>query len=230
MNPGTNKKFVIVSPVFNDWIAFGMLIERIGQFSDIQNHDVRVIAVDDCSSEQPDIASLNAQKGYLSDVRVVRLACNLGQTRAIVAGLVTASKIPDVDAVIAMDADGEDRPEDVLNLIAMWNTQPNRIVVARRAERSESNAFKFFYAIYKLLFRLLTGQVITFGGFSLIPKPALQSLIYNPATWNNLPAAIIRSRLPYVELATKRGTRFEGRSRMNFSVSPSTGSAPYRST
>jgi hypothetical protein len=211
------KTIVIVSPVLNDWSAYGELIERIGCLDGLRSHNICAIAVDDCSAQQPDVAQLNTRRGHLADVRVTRLACNMGAMRAIAVGLVTASKICGIEAVIVMDADGEDRPEDVLQLIATWEEDPNRIVVAKRAERSESYAFKLFYAVYKFLFRTLTGQVMNFGSFSILPRAAIQSLIYNPAIWNNLPAAIIRSRLPYTELATKRGTRFEGKSRMNFS-------------
>lgn len=216
MKTDAARKIAIVSPVFNDWDAFGKLIERIGQLEEVRNNEVHVIAVDDCSSEPPDAGSLNARKGYLNSVRVARLACNLGPMRAIAAGLVSASKLPGIEAVIVMDADGEDRPDYIGQFIATWNEQPNRIVVGKRTERSEGWIFKLFYSAYKMIFKGLTGQSITFGSFSLLPRTALQALVHNPAIWNNLPAAIIRSRLPYIELETKRGTRLAGRPRMNF--------------
>jgi glycosyltransferase involved in cell wall biosynthesis len=211
------RKLAIVSPVFNDWDAFGRLIERLGQLNETEIFEIDVIAVDDCSFvDLADVASLRARKGGLASVNVVKLACNLGPMRAIAAGLVTANKIDDLDAVIVMDADGEDRPEDIGQLIATWDCHPQRIVVAKRAQRSEGRLFKAFYGVYKLIFKALTGQRITFGSFSLLPHSALRALIHNPAIWNNLPAAIIRSRIPYIELETKRGVRFAGRSRMNF--------------
>ena len=211
------RKLAIVSPVFNDWDAFGQLIERLGQLNETEIFEINVVAVDDGSFvDLADVASLRARKGGLASVNVVKLACNLGPMRAIAAGLVTANKIDDLDAVIVMDADGEDRIEDIGQLIAMGDCHPQRIVVAKRAERSEGRLFKAFYGVYKLIFKALTGQPITFGSFSLLPRSALRALIHNPAIWNNLPAAIIRSRIPYMELETKRGVRFAGRSRMNF--------------
>src|SRR5271165_5744805 len=211
------RKLAIVSPVFNDWDAFGQLIERLGQLNETEIFEINVIAVDDCSFvDLADVASLRARKGGLASVNVVKLACNLGPMRAIAAGLVTANKIDDLDAVIVMDADGEDRPEDIGQLIAMWDCHPQRIVVAKRAQRSEGRLFKAFYGVYKLIFKALTGQLITFGSFSLLPHSALRALVHNPAIWNNLPAAIIRSRIPYIELETKRGVRLAGRSGMNF--------------
>jgi polyisoprenyl-phosphate glycosyltransferase len=211
-----SKKIVIVSPVFNDWEAFGELVERLGRLEETGLYDVSAVAIDDYSTERADLASLNARSGHLRDVRVVRLACNMGPMRAVATGLVVASRIDDVQAVIVMDADGEDRPEDIGKLIAAWEQQPSKIVVARRAERSEGRVFKCFYAIYKMIFRMLTGQPLAFGSFSIIPYAALQSLVRNPAVWNNLPAAVVRSRIPYTELKTNRGMRFAGRSRMNF--------------
>lgn len=113
MIPTNRKKIVIVSPVLNDWDAFDKLLEQLGKLKESQLYEVEVVAVDDCSSEPGDIDSLNARKGSLTHIRVVRLACNLGAMRAIAAGLVVASKTPKIDAVIVMDSDGEDRPDDV---------------------------------------------------------------------------------------------------------------------
>jgi glycosyltransferase involved in cell wall biosynthesis len=216
MTEHIRRKLTIVSPIFNDWEAFERLVELIGELDFARAHDVQVIAVDDGSSESPDRALLRSRKGHLVDVRVVRLACNMGAMRAIAAGLVVAGSVPGNDAVIVMDADGEDRPEDIARLFSAWAENPKKIAVAKRMERSEGRTFRIFYVGYKLIFRLLTGQSITFGSFSLLPSSALYSLIHNPAIWNNLPAAIIRSRIPYVEVETKRGQRFAGKSRMNF--------------
>jgi polyisoprenyl-phosphate glycosyltransferase len=216
MSSTTAKKIVIVSPVFNDWEAFGQLLEQLGQLDEARAYEIHVIAVDDHSTEPYDIAALNARKGRLADVRVVRLACNLGSTRAIASGLVVASRLESLQAVVIMDADGEDRPADVGRLITTWETQPQKIVVARRSERSETPLFKCFYAIYKQIFKFLTGQHLAFGNFSIVPQPALLSLVRNPAIWNNLSGAINRSRIPYLELPISRGIRFAGRSRMSF--------------
>jgi glycosyltransferase involved in cell wall biosynthesis len=207
---------VIVSPVLNDWAAFGELVERLGRLDDARINNVKCIAVDDGSSTRPDIRALNARKGFLAEVRVIRLACNLGAIRAIAVGLVAASKFEDIDAAVVMDADGEDRPEDVAQLLACWREHPEKIVVAKRVERSEGLMFKCCYSLYKLIFKLLTGQSIAFGNFSLLPRDALLSLTHNPAIWNNLAAGIMRSRIPFAEVKTNRGVRYFGQSSMNF--------------
>jgi polyisoprenyl-phosphate glycosyltransferase len=211
-----SRQIVIVTPVFNDWVAFGHLLKRLGQQPTLANYEMHVLAVDDGSPEQPDVPKLAALKGTIKDCRVVQLACNLGHQRAIAVGLVEVAKLKDFDAVVVMDADGEDRIEDVGRLIGAWSEDPNRIVFARRERRSESFAFKIFYAFYRLVFLMLTGERISFGNFVILPRRAVQALIYNPAIWNNLAVSITRSRSRYTTLATNRGPRLAGKSRMNF--------------
>jgi len=115
-----------------------------------------------------------------------------------------------------MDSDGEDRPIDLLNLIRSSRTQPGHVIMAHRSQRSEGIAFKFGYRVYKAMFRAFTGKTISFGNFSLIPMSAVRRLVHVPDLWNNLPAAIIRSRLRFLPVDTIRGTRYAGQSRMNF--------------
>ena len=88
--------------------------------------------------------------------------------------------------------------------------------MAKRGLRKEGRSFATYYFAYKLIFRLLTGETINFGNFSLLPRHAVISLTRNPAIWNNLAAAISRSRIPYVRLRLDRGERLLGRSHMNF--------------
>lgn len=209
-------KIIIVTPVFNDWAAFTLLLKGLGESVEREPYEVHVLAIDDGSAERADTAALGRVKGSLKSVQVIRLACNLGHQRAIAVGLVRANALGDVDAVVVMDSDGEDRPADVPKLLAAWEEQPDQIVVAERGVRSEGFGFRTFYKIYKLLFQGLTGQPISFGNFSLLPKAALAALVHNPALWNNIAATIARSRVHFRKVKIDRGKRLAGRSRMNF--------------
>ena len=207
------SKYVILIPHYNDWEALNLLIERINQ--DVVAEllaTTSLVIVDDCSSQ--DLEHLVAFRGQ--QVQIVRLYRNLGHQRAIAIGLSYIAKEVSCEKVIVMDADGEDAPKDINALVAASEQSPDRIVFAQRTKRQESFTFRFFYGIYKFIFRQLTGKVITFGNFSLIPQRRLQNLVRVSEIWNNFPGGIIRSRIPYVAIPTERGKRLAGESKMNF--------------
>jgi hypothetical protein len=205
-----------VVPVLDDWPSFAAVAADIaGRFARRELR-VRLYAVDDGSLAPfaPDSLALPAAS-CLVGLDIIRLALNLGHQRAIAVGLSAIADDPECDAVVVMDADGEDRPGDIAALLAAGRDNPEAIVLARRVRRSEPPMFRLWYQLYRLLFYVLTGQTIRFGNFSLLPMPAVRRLVYMPELWNHLAASIMRSRLPYVEVPTARGHRLAGRSRMN---------------
>lgn len=208
------ENFVIIIPQFNDWEALNLLIQKINadlNASILEN--TTLFIVDDCSSKdrtQP-FASFGGK-----EIKVLRLYRNLGHQKAIAIGLSYVAEHIAADKVIVMDADGEDAPGDI-NLLAERSLQePGKIIFAERNKRTENLLFRSFYVIYKMLFKLLTGKVITFGNFSLVPQNRLQNLVRVSEIWNNYPGGIIRSRIPYDSVLTNRAKRLAGESKMNF--------------
>ena len=137
-------------------------------------------------------------------------------SRAIAVGLCRAADSEDCDAVLVMDSDGEDPPESISLLLERARGQREFCIVAKRRRRSESFAFKASYVIYRSVFRLVTGRKIRFGNFSLISAGNVRRLTMIPDLWNNLAAAVLRSRLPLDQVPIDRGKRYAGRSTMNF--------------
>jgi hypothetical protein len=213
------ESIAIIVPVLNDWGQIERLIRELHLLPALSGRQLHMLIVDDGSFPAMDASSLApafSGSGSVIGATSVRLACNMGHQRAIAAGLVEVSQRSGLRRVIVMDADGEDRPEDVAALIAASDTAGEAIILALRARRSETRAFRLGYRVYRVLFRLLTGNSIRFGNFCLIPFKHLEALTHNPATWNNLAAAIMRSRLPLVAVPTTRGERYGGESKMNF--------------
>ncbi|MCF0051303.1 glycosyltransferase [Dyadobacter sp. LJ53] len=208
------ENFVIIIPQFNDWEALNLLIKKINadlNASILEN--TTLFIVDDCSSKdrtQP-FAGFGGK-----EIKVLRLYRNLGHQKAIAIGLSYVAEHMAADKVIVMDADGEDAPADI-NLLAERSLQePGKIIFAERNKRTENLLFRSFYVIYKMLFKLLTGKVITFGNFSLVPQNRLQNLVRVSEIWNNYPGGIIKSRIPYDSVLTNRAKRLAGESKMNF--------------
>jgi hypothetical protein len=143
------------------------------------------------------------------------MVCNLGHQRAIAIGLGEVDQRSRYFAAVVMDSDGEDRPEDIPQLLAALRENSGHIIVARRERRSEGWLFKTCYAGYKALFHVLTGKPIAFGNFCVLPAPLISRLVCMSDIWNNLAAAITRSRMPIHQCPTDRGIRYAGRTKMN---------------
>jgi glycosyltransferase involved in cell wall biosynthesis len=209
----TRLAFLI--PVYNDWPSFQLLIQRIDCLVSSWNAEISVFVVDDCSiSELPDWSGFGDLPS-IKRLEVLSLSANLGHQRAIAVGLCELELRDDFDGVLIMDSDGEDRPEEIAGLIGSFSEHKNAIVVAQRIKRTESLTFQLFYYVYKLAFRLLTGEVIDFGNFCIIPSTVLHRLTHMPEVWNHLAAAAIRSRLDIRRVPTQRGLRYSGNSSMN---------------
>jgi glycosyltransferase involved in cell wall biosynthesis len=210
-------RVAVVMPVFNDWESFTQLCSKIDALSAAWGAVLTLIAVDDGSSEALNQAeALQRLAPHIVKVEVLTLVCNLGHQRAIVTGLSAVIRDDSFDAAVICDSDGEDRPEDIGRLIAAYREGPQSVIVARRSRRTEAVNFRAFYGLYKLMFRGFTGRNIDFGNFCLLSYSAMRWLLYMPESWNHLAASILRSRLKFRRLDCARGTRYAGRSSMNF--------------
>lgn len=203
----------VVTPCFNDWESFIQLNQELNALA----HDgltVRALVVDDGSTEPPPAGlkqELESNQG-----RFLTVPLNVGHQRAIAIGLSYVADNLIADLVVVIDSDGEDRPENIRALIRKCAEHPNKIAVAKRMERAESTQFKIFYFTYKFCFRLLTGQVLDFGNFQIIPFHFLDRITRSDALWNHFPATVMRSKLDIVKVPTNRSARYFGSSKMNF--------------
>ncbi len=207
----------IVVLVFNDWASFAILLTALDAVASSLACRITVSAVDDGSTQSAEaIPELAPSLRFLERVEIIRLATNVGHQRAIAIGLCVACQDADFDAVVVMDSDGEDPPEALPDLLAQAAGQAEFCIVAARRKRSESLTFKASYVIYKSIFTLVTGKQIGFGNFSLFSAGYAHRLVMIPDLWNNLPAAVLRSRLPIQKVFVDRGLRYAGKSQMNF--------------
>jgi glycosyltransferase involved in cell wall biosynthesis len=208
---------VILIPVFNDWASLARLLPRLDAVLAARGLAAEVLVVDDGSTLEPEGDAIERPFLALRRVDVLRLRRNLGHQRAITVGLAYVEDCLRPQAVVVMDGDGEDDPADVPRLLdQLEQTGQTRIVFAERTRRSESVGFRAFYALYRLLHFVLTGQPVRVGNFSAIPRGRLSSLVVVTELWNHYAAAVIRSRQPHCLVPTRRSDRLCGRSTMNF--------------
>ena len=205
------KRFFVVTPVYEDVPAATRLFTELKK---LYGDQVFVIAVDDGSVKAP--MSIDVLKDTGVNGRVVFLKRNVGHQRAIAIGLNMAANLAnDGEAIVAMDSDGEDRPESIQDLLSLLDEHTD-VVVATRKSRIESLKFKAFYRVYKKVFSLLTGRKIAFGNFMAMTKKAAMRLSAMQETAIHVAASVLASKLRIHQEPIDRGARYAGRSKMNF--------------
>jgi polyisoprenyl-phosphate glycosyltransferase len=210
-------KLVLLMPVYDDWQSARLLIGKVDAALSGIAAGVKIILVDDGSLKPPPAPLIDLGLKNVLTVERLRLRRNLGHQRAIAIGLCFVHQERDCDAVLVMDADGEDKAEDVPKLIQRHiELHGTSVVFAERTRRSESAIFRFFYQSYRVLHRMLTGIPVKVGNFSIISREHLAALSVVSDLWNHYAASVYKARLPVAMLPTTRGSRLAGQSRLNF--------------
>jgi polyisoprenyl-phosphate glycosyltransferase len=177
----------------------------------------RLLFVDDCSPTPAPPDLVQTKLTNIVSLESLRLRRNLGHQRAIAIGLSFIHAERPCDAVLIMDADGEDKPEDVPRLIQVFLAESRRkVIFAQRGRRSANWRFRIGYFLYRWGHRILTGIAVKVGNFSVIPAAHVETLVVVSDTWNHYAASVFKSRIPYAMLPTSRGKRLAGESKMNF--------------
>lgn len=162
--------FSIIAPVYNEEDCLHVLYERIREVMDTTGEAWELVLVDDGSKDRSnEIIRELADKD--ERVRPVIFARNFGHQIAVTAGLDFSRG----DAVVIIDADLQDPPEVILEMIAKWR-EGYQVVYAVRSEREGESWFKlataslFYRTIYKITdvkipldsgdFRLLDRKVV----------------------------------------------------------------------
>lgn len=209
----------IVCPSYCDVPAFAILRSRLLEVASadavLAEYSIRFLLVDDSAGSDGEIEDARA----MHDVRVVTLPFNVGHQRAIVYGLRMAlADLGDADLVVTMDADGEDRPEDLPRLIAPLHAADGdvrKLCVARRTKRNESVRFRVMYFAFKIMFRFLTGLAVRSGNYAAYRGKLARSLLLHPSFDLCYSSTLVSLDVEVVPVPCARGVRYAGRSRMN---------------
>jgi len=210
------KKFIILIPLFNDWKSVSKLLNEIDLQVNNWDSEVSIIIVNDASTEKrPDLES-NFKK--IKSVKILNMKENRVHQRCIASGLKYICKNEVFDRVIIMDADGEDRPEELNDFFEKTKKNPNMTITGNRFKRSEGIVFKILYEVHKILTFIFTGKLIKFGNFSCLPKDHVEKLIQKAYLWNSYSSSVVRAIQDRIFISSARGKRYVLPSKMNFSA------------
>ncbi len=169
----TDPVFTIIAPIYNEYQTIPELYRRTCEVMDSTEEPWELIMVDDGSSDGStgEIREL-AEKDRR--VRPVIFARNFGHQLAVTAGLDYSRG----QAVVIIDADLQDPPEVILEMIAKWR-EGYEVVYAVRAEREGESWFKLFTAslFYHLIYRITDVDIpMDTGDFRLLDRKAVEVL------------------------------------------------------
>ena len=206
--------FKVLIPLYDDWQSLLKLFENIDhQVSDI-DHIISIVVVNDGSNEKAPDNFPNYSK--INSIKIINLKENVGHARSIATGLKFILENDDFDYVIPMDSDGEDRPEEIKDLIKKIEPQSDLPIVCERIKRSEGSFFKLCYFLHKLITFTFTGRSIRFGNFTCLPKEIVKSMTNEKATWSSFSGALSKIAKIKIGIPSERGTRYFGPSKMSF--------------
>jgi len=207
------KKFIILIPVYNDWKSASKLLKEIDlQIIDWES-EVSVLIINDASTEVKSDMDSNFKK--IKSVKFLNMKKNQGHARCFATGLKFIIEREIFDYVIPMDADGEDRPEELNLLFNKSKDYPDKVITADRVKRSEGLLFKFCYEIHKYLTYIFTGHLIKFGNYSCLPKDAVVKMVKEPSSWNSFSGSLAKLIPDRISISSIKGLRYYGPSKMS---------------
>ena len=208
------KKYVILIPIFNDRESLTILIEKINEELNSINAEVSILVINDASSQQ--IVDIYPNLENIHSLEIINMKENRGHTRCIASGLKYIYEKKEFDFVIPMDGDGEDRPEEIKNLVELSEQVSEQSIVGERVKRSEGLFFQICYNFHKFLTLAFTGQSIKFGNFTCLSKSTIEKLLKEKATWSSFSGSLRKVEKDLVSSPSIRGTRYFGPSQMSF--------------
>lgn len=163
----TPPTFSIIAPVFDELESLPVLYQRIKEVMEPTGEPWELVLVDDGSRDGSTeiIRELGRQDNR---VRPVIFARNFGHQIAVTAGLDYSRG----QAVVIIDADLQDPPEVILELIQKWR-EGNEVVFAVRAGREGETWFKTFTAalFYRVIFAITDVKIpLDTGDFRLLDR------------------------------------------------------------
>ena len=159
--------YSIIVPIYNEICCLDALYSRLKEVMDSTGEPWELVLVDDGSTDgsTDKIRQLAEQDNR---IRPVIFARNFGHQIAVTAGMDYSRG----DAVTIIDADLQDPPEVILDLINKWK-EGYEVVFAVRAEREGETWFKMFTAslFYRIIFKITDVDIpMDTGDFRLLDR------------------------------------------------------------
>ena len=168
------KKIDIIIPAYNEEESLPFLFERLEKImQENANYEFEILFVNDGSKDKT-LELIKKQREKDNRISYVDFSRNFGKETAMIAGLDYATG----DAAIFMDADLQDPPELIPELIKYWEQGYDDVYARRRTREGETFFKKFTSKMYYRVLQKMTKveiQVDT-GDFRLLDRRCINAL------------------------------------------------------
>ena len=168
-------KYVILIPHYNDWECLNILVPKIDQALKNINEEVNVLIINDGSTKKNNLTFNKISR--LKKIEILNLKKNVKAQIAIATGLNFLKKKEFDGGIIVMDADGQDDPKYLVDIIRESKKSFERTITINRSKREDEFKFILFYQIYLFLSFLLTFKNMKFGVYSYLHSSSLDKIL-----------------------------------------------------
>jgi len=207
-------KYSIVIPVYNENENIGILSDEILATVKQISGEFQIIFVDDGSNDGTFNEILKARE-KVPGITGIQLQKNYGKSTAYSVGFENAEG----DAIITMDGDLQDNPNDIHKFIEKLNENYD-VVVGRRKNRTESAFFKLIPSkIFNYISKLMFGSKIQDAncGFKILKKEVAKNLNLLPGFHRYLPHIAKNNGFKITEVITENRPRKYGKTKYGYS-------------
>ena len=171
--------------------------------------------MNDASSEK---INLNIKGlSYIKKIKILNLKKNIGSQKSIFIGLKYLKKNVKNSTIVVMDADGEDDPAKLFQMINKAERNKNSIIFARRTKRLESLIFRILNHLRLLVTYIFTGKYIDIGNYSAFSEKNLNNILANNDATLAYCSSVLKNckKIEFVRIKKKK--RYFGLSKVKFS-------------
>lgn len=168
------KKITIIIPAYNEEESLPFLYERLEKLmNSINNYEFEILFVNDGSKDKT-IELIKEYREKDERISYVDFSRNFGKETAMIAGLDYAKG----DCVIFMDADLQDPPELIPELVKWWEQGYDDVYARRKSRKGETWLKKFTSKMYYRVLQSLTNVEIQrdTGDFRLLDRRCVNAL------------------------------------------------------
>lgn len=210
------QRLVIGAPVFNEEEGIEEFLNQVDRAATeirakFPTLEVSLLLVDDGSTDQ---TLSRLQKGTtrgIQSIKIFKFSKNFGHTAAVCALVNEAES----DALILMDADLQDDPQILVNLVQEWQKGFLSVRV-RRGRRKEGHVFSLLSKVFYRIFGTFTGLQSHLGIFGIYDRQVYEALRRMPEIVRYHPGllSLVGFKTQFIEV--DRAKRLHGESRVGF--------------